>query len=72
MSGAAGDRHDADRLLAGYRTARTQETLFDLRPGGGSTGPGIGYDEFLDQDGQRTAGLDRAGRHASPNAAGPG
>ena len=26
--------HDPDRLLAGYRAARTQETLFDLRAGG--------------------------------------
>jgi uncharacterized circularly permuted ATP-grasp superfamily protein/uncharacterized alpha-E superfamily protein len=39
-------RYDADRLLAGYRTARAQETLFDLRHG-----PGVGYDEFVDRDG---------------------
>ncbi|MDT5187032.1 MAG: hypothetical protein QOI29_5190, partial [Mycobacterium sp.] len=32
--------------LAGYRTARAQETLFDLRHG-----PGVGYDEFVDRDG---------------------
>jgi uncharacterized circularly permuted ATP-grasp superfamily protein/uncharacterized alpha-E superfamily protein len=50
VTGSAGDRYDADRLLAGYRTARTQEALFDLRPAG-SPGPGIGYDEFLDHDG---------------------
>jgi uncharacterized circularly permuted ATP-grasp superfamily protein/uncharacterized alpha-E superfamily protein len=50
VTGSAGDRYDADRLLAGYRTARTQEALFDLRPAG-SAGPGIGYDEFLDHDG---------------------
>ncbi|MDT5146020.1 MAG: hypothetical protein QOC58_665, partial [Mycobacterium sp.] len=43
---AAGNRYDADRLLAGYRTARAQEALFDLRHG-----PGIGYDEFVDRDG---------------------
>jgi uncharacterized circularly permuted ATP-grasp superfamily protein/uncharacterized alpha-E superfamily protein len=42
----AGGRYDADRLLAGYRTARAQEALFDLRHG-----PGIGYDEFVDRDG---------------------
>jgi uncharacterized circularly permuted ATP-grasp superfamily protein/uncharacterized alpha-E superfamily protein len=42
----AGDRYDVDRLLAGYRTARAQEALFDLR-----NGPGIGYDEFVDADG---------------------
>ncbi len=42
--------HDADRLLAAYRTARAQETLFDLRPSG-SRSPGIGYDEFVDRDG---------------------
>jgi len=41
-----GERYDADRLLAGYRTARAQEALFDLRHG-----PGIGYDEFVDRDG---------------------
>ncbi|MEE6177539.1 circularly permuted type 2 ATP-grasp protein [Mycobacterium sp. 050134] len=43
---ARGGRYDADRLLAGYRTARAQEALFDLRHG-----PGIGYDEFVDRDG---------------------
>lgn len=37
---------DVDRLLAGYRTARAQEALFDLRDG-----PGGGYDEFVDADG---------------------
>lgn len=37
---------DVDRLLDGYRTARAQEVLFDLREG-----PGIGYDEFVDADG---------------------
>ena len=50
VSGTVGDHYDADRLLAGYRTARTQEALFDLRPPG-SEGPGIGYDEFVDADG---------------------
>ena len=40
------DRYDADRLLAGYRTARAQQPLFDVR-----RGPAIGYDEFLDHDG---------------------
>jgi hypothetical protein len=40
------NRYDADRLLAGYQTARAQEALFDLRHG-----PGIGYDEFVDNDG---------------------
>ena len=39
-------RYDVDRLLAAYRTARAQEALFDLRDG-----PGIGYDEFVDEDG---------------------
>lgn len=50
ITGPVSDRYDADRLLSGYRTARIQETLFDLRPGG-SPGPAIGYDEFLDHDG---------------------
>ncbi|OBJ22295.1 circularly permuted type 2 ATP-grasp protein [Mycobacterium colombiense] len=44
MAGTA--RYDADRLLAGYRAARAQEALFDLRHG-----PASGYDEFVDQDG---------------------
>ncbi|BCZ25151.1 circularly permuted type 2 ATP-grasp protein [Mycobacterium senriense] len=44
MAGTAG--YDADRLLAGYRAARAQEALFDLRHG-----PASGYDEFVDQDG---------------------
>lgn len=38
---------DVDRLLAGYRTARAQEALFDLRDG-----PGGGYDEFVDAEGE--------------------
>ena len=38
--------YDSDRLLAGYRTARAQEALFDLR-----YGPGAGYDEFVDREG---------------------
>jgi uncharacterized circularly permuted ATP-grasp superfamily protein/uncharacterized alpha-E superfamily protein len=37
---------DVDRLLAGYRTARAQQALFDLRDG-----PRIGYDEFVDEAG---------------------
>ena len=45
------DRYDADRLLAGYQAARSQDTLFDLRPGG-SKGPGVGFDEFFDRTGQ--------------------
>jgi uncharacterized circularly permuted ATP-grasp superfamily protein/uncharacterized alpha-E superfamily protein len=45
------DRTDVDRLLAGYRTARAQETLFDLRPPS-LQGPVIGYDEFLDETGR--------------------
>ncbi|BBZ42462.1 circularly permuted type 2 ATP-grasp protein [Mycobacterium conspicuum] len=37
---------DADRLLAGYRSTRAQQALFDLRDG-----PRIGYDEFVDDAG---------------------
>ncbi|WAC89608.1 circularly permuted type 2 ATP-grasp protein [Mycobacterium sp. Aquia_213] len=48
VTGTSGDHYDADRLLAGYRTARTQEALFDLRPAGAQP---AGYDEFLDEDG---------------------
>lgn len=44
--GGDGGRYDADRLLAGYRAARAQEALFDLR-----RGPASGYDEFVDPDG---------------------
>src|SRR3981189_2963956 len=43
---ATADRYDVDRLLAGYRAARAQEALFDVR-----NGPGAGYDEFVDADG---------------------
>ncbi len=43
---SAGAGYDADRLLAGYRAARAQEALFDLR-----RGPASGYDEFVDHDG---------------------
>ncbi|WP_156746911.1 circularly permuted type 2 ATP-grasp protein [Mycobacterium sp. E2733] len=46
-SAPAADRYDADRLLAGYRAARAQEALFDLRHG-----PAAGYDEFVDRDGR--------------------
>lgn len=49
-SAAPGARRDADRLLDGYRAARAQEALFDLREGPG-TGPAIGFDEFVDRDG---------------------
>jgi len=44
--GPAGERDDADTLLADYRTARVQQSLFDTRHG-----PGLGYDEFVDRDG---------------------
>jgi uncharacterized circularly permuted ATP-grasp superfamily protein/uncharacterized alpha-E superfamily protein len=47
---ASRERPDVDRLLAGYRTARAQETLFDLRPPA-LQGPVTGYDEFLDEIG---------------------
>src|ERR1700689_5960584 len=43
-------RTDVDRLLAGYRATRAQDALFDLRPPG-LRGPGIGYDEFVDEAG---------------------
>ncbi|CDO88201.1 hypothetical protein AWC29_01350 [Mycobacterium triplex] len=43
------DHYDADRLLAGYRAARAQEPLFELRPAGAQA---AGYDEFLGEDGQ--------------------
>ena len=39
----AASAHDLDSLLAGYRAARAQESLFDVRGGAGT-----GYDEFLD------------------------
>ena len=49
-SAAFHHRTDVDRLLAGYRAARAQESLFDLRPAG-LEGPAIGYDEFVDEAG---------------------
>ena len=53
-------RSDVDRLLAGYRAARAQEVLFDLRTPG-LAGPVLGYDDFLDEAGHvRPAWTDRA------------
>src|SRR5271168_2638325 len=49
-SAAFHHRTDVDRLLAGYRATRAQDALFDLRPPG-LRGPGIGYDEFVDEAG---------------------
>src|SRR5277367_3319694 len=49
-SAALHHRTDVDRLLAGYRATRAQDALFDLRPPG-LRGPGIGYDEFVDEAG---------------------
>lgn len=40
-------QHDPDRLLIGYRGARVQPALFDVRAGQRATG----YDEFIDADG---------------------
>ena len=45
-------RAGADDLLASYRAARAQESLFDVRGGAAR-----GYDEFVDAGGQRPAGL---------------
>ncbi len=43
-------QHDPDRLLAGYRAARSQAALFD--PDGGRSGlESGGYDEFVDDAG---------------------
>ncbi len=50
-SAAFHHRTDVDQLLAGYRAARAQETLFDLRTPGAAA-PVIGYDEFLDEAGK--------------------
>ncbi|OBA63586.1 hypothetical protein A5647_04540 [Mycobacterium sp. 1100029.7] len=47
-SAVPADRYDADRLLAGYRSARDQQALFDVRPAGAQA---AGYDEFLDANG---------------------
>jgi uncharacterized circularly permuted ATP-grasp superfamily protein/uncharacterized alpha-E superfamily protein len=46
MALPAPDTHDVDNLLARYRTARTQQALFDVRPG-----TSTGYDEFVDAAG---------------------
>ncbi|TGD90321.1 hypothetical protein BayCH28_00150 [Mycolicibacterium sp. CH28] len=45
--------YDPDRLLAGYRAARAQDTLFDVRGGGPGSGTfgSTGYDEFIDANG---------------------
>ncbi|UQX09997.1 circularly permuted type 2 ATP-grasp protein [Candidatus Mycobacterium methanotrophicum] len=49
-SAAFHHRTDIDQLLAGYRAARAQEALFDLRTPG-AVGPVSGYDEFVDAAG---------------------
>jgi uncharacterized circularly permuted ATP-grasp superfamily protein/uncharacterized alpha-E superfamily protein len=46
MAVPAANPHDIDNLLAGYRTARAQQALFD--PRGGAV---AGYDEFVDAAG---------------------
>ncbi len=46
MALPAADPQDIDNLLAGYRTARAQQALFDPRGG-----PVTGYDEFVDAAG---------------------
>ncbi len=47
MALPAANPHDIDNLLAGYRTARAQETLFDRSVAARCTG----YDEFVDAAG---------------------
>jgi uncharacterized circularly permuted ATP-grasp superfamily protein/uncharacterized alpha-E superfamily protein len=49
-SAGSPDGYDIDRLLAGYRAARAQEALFDLRGVRPETA-GAGYDEFVDEAG---------------------
>ena len=46
LPAGAPDGYDVDHLLAGYRTARAQQGLFELRGG-----PAAGYDEFIDEAG---------------------
>ncbi|BCQ09491.1 putative protein [Mycobacterium heckeshornense] len=46
---------DRDRLVAGYRAARTQDALFDLRADRSAFGA-TGYDEFVDPTGDIRAG----------------
>ncbi|MGX9791264.1 circularly permuted type 2 ATP-grasp protein [Mycobacterium sp. MMS18-G62] len=46
MALPAPDTRDVDNLLIRYRTARTQQALFDVRPG-----TSTGYDEFVDAAG---------------------
>jgi uncharacterized circularly permuted ATP-grasp superfamily protein/uncharacterized alpha-E superfamily protein len=54
MTGSDLGSHDPDRLLEGYRAARAQETLFDVRgsvPAAGAFGS-TGFDEFIDAAGE--------------------
>ena len=54
ITGADLGSHDPDRLLQGYRAARAQETLFDVRgsvPAAGAFGS-TGFDEFIDAAGE--------------------
>ncbi|WP_396895075.1 circularly permuted type 2 ATP-grasp protein [Mycolicibacterium sp.] len=49
--GTGGPSGDPDRLLDGYRAARAQDVLFDVR-GRRPLSGGTGYDEFVDEAGQ--------------------
>lgn len=54
MTGPDLGSHDPDRLLEGYRVARAQETLFDVRgsvPAAGAFGT-TGFDEFINAAGE--------------------
>lgn len=48
--GLRADGHDHDQMLTGYRAARAQEALFDVR-GQRNASAGNGYDEFVDAAG---------------------
>jgi len=50
-AGTGGTGGDPDRLLDGYRAARAQDVLFDVRGRRPMSG-GTGYDEFVDDAGQ--------------------
>lgn len=54
ITGADLSSHDPDQLLEGYRAARAQESLFDVRSSVTAAGAfgSTGYDEFIDSDGE--------------------
>jgi uncharacterized circularly permuted ATP-grasp superfamily protein/uncharacterized alpha-E superfamily protein len=66
LGGPNSAQHDPDRILAGYRTARAQEALFDVSDARGSAA--TNFDEFVDPAGN----IRETWRHVAEVIAGRG